>query len=529
MIQHLKMFGRYAFGLPGFLNQPLSSEDCRGMIKAQLHNREKLFLRLLEKGIYNIQASPYRRLLAHAGVELGDISKAVTQDGIEATMEKLYRQGVYIDHDEFKGRRPIRRGNLMFAVKPADFDNPLLSRDYEATTGGSRGPATRVVVDYDLMVHEAAYHDLFETCFDLHESPLGMWRPVPPAVSGIRIALKLAKLGRPLEKWFSQNPFRPRLNTVHYFSFAAIAVYGSRFCDNALPMPEFVPAGEAWRVAQWLRSKREEAQPAVLLTPAASAVRVCQAALEGGLDISGSLFRVGGEPYTPAKANIVTQAGCRAVPTYATAEIGNIGLPCAAAQSIDDIHLLEDKLAVIQQPKTIGDCGLSVGALFYTALLTSSPKIMLNVDTGDYAIMERRKCDCALGQLGFHNHLREIRSYDKLTSEGMTFMGSELIRLIEEILPQKFGGYPTDYQFVEEEEEGLPLVQIRVSPRVGDLFDRHVVDAVLEVLRSYPGAKKMMAERWRDSQTLRVVRAEPYSTFAGKTLPLHILDCGNHK
>jgi len=105
----------------------------------------------------------------------------------------------------------------------------------------------------------------------------------------------------------------------------------------------------------------------------------------------------------------------------------------------------------------------------------------------------------------------------------MTFLGSELISLVEDILPSRFGGDPTDYQLVEEEEGGLPKVSIAVSPRVGDIDERQVILTVLDRIRSYPGCKSMMADLWRDGQTLRVVRREPFVTGAAKILPLHIL------
>jgi hypothetical protein len=125
--------------------------------------------------------------------------------------------------------------------------------------------------------------------------------------------------------------------------------------------------------------------------------------------------------------------------------------------------------------------------------------------------------------MGFEQHLSQIRSYDKLTSEGMTFMGSELITLIEDLLPEQFGGNPTDYQLVEEEEGGLPKISVIVSPRVGAIDDEAVIRAVLSRLGSYPGCKNMMTEVWKDGQTLRVVRREPFVTGAAKILPLHIL------
>jgi len=104
----------------------------------------------------------------------------------------------------------------------------------------------------------------------------------------------------------------------------------------------------------------------------------------------------------------------------------------------------------------------------------------------------------------------------------VTFLGTELLRLVEEVLPARFGGYPTDYQLLEEEEGGLPKVNILVSPRVGNVNEEMVLATVFQVLHSYPGGD-IMSDKWRQGQTLRVLRREPYSTGSAKILPLHIL------
>jgi hypothetical protein len=49
-----------------------------------------------------------------------------------------------------------------------------------------------------------------------------------------------------------------------------------------------------------------------------------------------------------------------------------------------------------------------------------------------------------------------------------------------------------------------------------------VVKKVLAHLRTVPGGG-LMADVWRDSGMLRVVRREPIATGALKLLPLHIL------
>jgi len=255
-------------------------------------------------------------------------------------------------------------------------------------------------------------------------------------------------------------------------------------------------------------------------------VRVCLAARAHRLDIAGTLFRVGSEPFTEARARIIAEAGCRALCHYALGEIGRLGVACTAPRAVDEVHVAADVVALIQRERSLGD--ETVGALYCSTLHPAVPKIMLNVELGDYAVMADRACGCPFDGLGFRQHLHTIRSYEKLTSEGMHFVGTELLRLLEEVLPDRFGGDPTDYQLLEDEEEssGLPRVSLVVSPRIGEIDTDRLIANALEVLGSGAGgigAGAIMAQHWRDARTLRVVRREPYATRAAKVLPLHVI------
>jgi hypothetical protein len=301
------------------------------------------------------------------------------------------------------------------------------------------------------------------------------------------------------------------------------AIYGSRLFHTPLPVPEHVPLEQAHRIAEWLAEQRQHGTPALLDTNASSGVRICLAALARGLDISGTAFVLGGEPYTPAKARIVAQTGSTVAAPYTMNETGRIGLPCAAPADLDDNHIAADKLAVIPQEKRIDTTDLPVKTLLLTTVRPVTPKLMLNVETDDYGVLEERSCGCVLEQLGMTRHLRRIRSYDKLTSEGMKFEGSRILTLIEEALPASFGGHPTDYQFVEEEEGGLPKISIVVSPRVGPVDEARLVRDVLAFLGADYRTGSLTLDRWRDAHTLRVVRREPHATGTAKILPLHVL------
>jgi hypothetical protein len=146
---------------------------------------------------------------------------------------------------------------------------------------------------------------------------------------------------------------------------------------------------------------------------------------------------------------------------------------------------------------------------------------MINADVGDYARVEERDCGCPVGAIGYPVHLSRIRSYDKLTSEGNTFLGTDLIALLEETLPARFGGHAGDYQLAEEELEGLTKVNLVISPRIGTVDEEEALRLVLDTLQAEPDTR-LMAEVWRESGALRVLRREPYATPVSKMLPLHI-------
>ena len=75
---------------------------------------------------------------------------------------------------------------------------------------------------------------------------------------------------------------------------------------------------------------------ALVNTNASSGTRICLAARERGLDISGTVFRLGGEPLTPARARVVASTGGRAATQYGMGEIGPIGLPCGDPEVEDE-------------------------------------------------------------------------------------------------------------------------------------------------------------------------------------------------
>ena len=521
MFSDAAMFLRFARGLRHFLNTPLSPQDCRRVAQEQIANRESSFLRLLEQGVYGVPTNPYRALLNAAGAEYGDVAKMVRADGVEETLDKLHKSGVYVTLDEFKARRAIRRGSLEIPVTAENFDNPILPSQLTVESSGSSGKPRRLPVDLEILRHDAAWAYLHFAGMAILGRPLALWRPVPPGSSGIKNALYNAKIGHPPERWFTATHPGWRFDRLQSCVFGKYAVWSSRSTKNPLPVPEYTPTHDAIKVARWLGEKRRERTPAIIDAPSSVGTRVALAARENGIDISESFFRVGGEPVTKAKTAILGELGCRFSTNWAMAEISRLAYGCCNREVDDEMHFLTGKLAIRQQDLDIH--GEQVGAFYVTTLHANTPKIMLNTEMGDSGVLTNRRCGCPLEQAGLKLHVHTLRSYEKLTTAGSQFLGSDFVRLVEEVLPGRFGGAATDYQFREESgQHNLPRVSIIVSPRVGAVANDKVIAQVTSFLGTRSRGDRRMAESWLESGTLRVVRGEPEVLSTGKTPPLRV-------
>nr|ADC35832.1 hypothetical protein [uncultured bacterium 89] len=278
--------------------------------------RSQSFLNLLARGVFGQSQSPYRALFDAAGIDFLAVERLTRDHGVDGALERLYESGVWLKLEEFKGRRPIERSGLRLDVRAEDFDNPLVRPQFEGRTGGSRGTGRRLLLDLDLLTHDAACHYLHLQSFDFIDGPMAMWRPVPPDNSGVKKALMNARMGGRLDRWFTQSPIRAGGGQFKFFLFTWHTLAGFRFYGGERLVPEYTPIAQAGKVARWLAQQRERGRPAYLDTLASAAVRVCKAAAQSGLDIRGTLFRVGGEPLTPGKVRVIQESGCRVICHY---------------------------------------------------------------------------------------------------------------------------------------------------------------------------------------------------------------------
>jgi hypothetical protein len=513
MLDNATMFWRFARGLRRFTRSSLDPEQCRLMVEREIETREQTFLRLVKRSVYEFRRSPYKALLEWAGVEFGDLESMVLADGIESAMERLYDAGVHVGLEEFKGQRPIERRGLSIETEPDAFDNPLSAREIDGASGGSTGPRRRSSFEFELLTHEAANLYVVMAANGLETMPWALWRSTPPGAAGLKQAFHAAKLALPLARWFSPQPLTIRESGLQAKLLVDCSVRGSR---GLVCRPEYVSLSDGAPVARWMASQVQAGEPAFLSAPATSVARICIAALKHGLDLSGSAFVVSGEPFTEAKRELVYSVGARSVSMWAMSEAGVLSGGCARREATDEVHLFRGKVAAFQRPKLLADGETEVNAILITTLLTATPKIMLNVDTGDFGVLRERQCGCLLGEIGFTHTLHTIRNYEKLTTAGMHFTGGSIIRLVEEALPAAHGGHPSDYQFVDEQIGELNRIRIVVSPRVGGVDEGAVIETVVRFMVSESDCAAMMGWQWNDGGLLNIVREEPYTTPAGK-------------
>jgi hypothetical protein len=518
-----KMYGRFVWGLREFLSRTISLEEAKAIIQQRMEEREKNFLRLVERGIFGYPKSPYLPLMKLARCEMGDIENLVKAKGLEGTLKVLQEAGVYTTFEEFKGREPIVRNNQMIPVQPQDFDNPYLSHYYKGETGGTTGAGTRVSIDLDHLTDQTPRMMVAYDVYGVLNVPTAIWYGVLPDSTGIENVLRGALFRNIPRKWFSpmtKQDYKPslknRLATQYIITMA-------RLVGAPIPRPEPVPLNQAITIARWAAKTLEDQGACFIRTHVSLAVRICIAAREEGLKLTGATFLGSGEPPTAAKIAHITRLGARWIPAYFFTEVGAVGMGCAQPANQNDLHFLKDAFALIQFPSQVPGSEIIVDAFCFTTLLPSAPKIMLNVAIDDYGIVEKRSCACPLESYGFTDHLCHVRSFHKLTGEGVTLVGSEMVHILEEILPARFGGSSLNYQLLEEEDEqGFTRLSLLVSPSVGTIDEEAIIEAVMKGLERSSVASDLARVVWKQAKTLRVKRMEPFWTQRGKLMPLHL-------
>jgi hypothetical protein len=327
-------------------------------------------------------------------------------------------------------------------------------------------------------------------------------------------------LGHPAVGWF--YPVHP-LPAIALWAARYVALVG-RLAGRRFPPPRRCDLERPEWLAGWLAEHLETGRPLVLwVTPSAGA-RLGLAASRAGLDLRGATFLAAGEAVTGARRRQMEASGARVIAVYSSIDVSAPAYGCATPTEADDVHAMLQRSALVCRPRPASADGPIVDALLATSVSPAVPRIALNCETGDYARVEERDCGCRLGALGLRTHLSEIRSFEKLTGEGVTFARTNLQQILEEVLPARFGGTSLDYQLAEEEApSGATRVVLRVSPSVGELDEAALRAALLTELGRGGLSEQYHVGLWRGVGTVEIRREPPLATRAGKVLPFQLL------
>ena len=511
---------RFIAGLPRYLKSILSYETARQTIANRAATRSTQFLRLLRQSVFDQPSSPYFTLFKAAGCGYGDVAASLRTSDLETVLRQLKDAGVWVSFEEYKGRAPIVRGEVSCETSPNSFDNWMLSRGFHALTGGSSGAPARTIVDLDFLEARATYDHLMFAMLDLHEVPLALWYSKLPASVPLVQCLRYAKIGHPPVQWFDMaigGSFVPRR---HRWALAAIMA-ASRFSKMPFPWPRAAPLADPVVILEWLRTTVAQHGRAAFQSTVSGILRIGQHATDRGQSLQGVQFLVGSEPLTDSRRRLIESSGARVYGRYHSSDVGTIGQQCGESSHAGDLHLASDTIALLQPPHAAG----SSAPFYVTQLMDSCPRVLINVEIGDAGVVSTRQCGCLWGKLGFTTHLADVRSYRRSTAEGLSLPYTELTRIVEDVLPARFGGSVLHYQWAEEDmQDGMTRLQLRVDPQLGPLDVEVVRRAVLDALHERKNEHSFFAQMMDKAGTIQLVREPPRVSANGKSPAVVRLD-----
>jgi len=193
---------------------------------------------MLKECVYGNPSSPYLPLLRRAQCAYEDLAGQVAREGVEATLSDLHAADVWISLDEFKGRKPLVRGDLEVPVTAESFDNPRTAGSCPVSSGGSTGRPVRTNLSLDNEAAKAVYEHVILQMLGLHGMPVALWYPQLPAGTGIGNSLRYAKVGEPPARWFDLGPEQNDVGAWQGRLMTAGLILASRFSRTPLAGPE---------------------------------------------------------------------------------------------------------------------------------------------------------------------------------------------------------------------------------------------------------------------------------------------------
>jgi hypothetical protein len=513
-----EFYRRAILGMRQLLSSPpLPDPDAE--IQRLYREREKNFLALVRAAVFSNPSHPYAQMFRLAGCDYRDLELSIANNGLEGTLLELRRAGVFLSHEEFKGKEAIVRSGRHIPCAAGSFRNPLASSGLMSVSGGSRSSGTRTPKSTEARRHAEAWRWLHQREWGTEGRVVMSLYPILPSTIFLTSGLAQYRMGNPWRRWFSPSAQRAAFS-LHRLATVALVLL-ARLHGAYLPLPDFLKENDFSPAARWIAGCKRRGSSCAVWGFTSPAVRVVASALELGLDIAGTIFITGGEALSGPKRAMFEKAQTEAFATYYISEVGCIGVACRAMPAVNSVHVHQDEVAVIGWPMRLASFDTEVNALLFTTLLPFAPHVLINAEMGDGGALAPASCDCTFSRLGFRTVISGIYSYSKLTGQGVTLAGTDILRLLEEALPARFGGRPGDYQLVEQEGAAQTQLTLRVSPSTGVRSPEAVRDWFLSQIRGCYGGT-LAAQTWRQSGGIQVVIEEPLATMSGKILPLFL-------
>jgi hypothetical protein len=357
MLKEARYYAKIAAVLPRWTKASLEA-DPRALIQHNIQNRARNFLGLARAGIFDNPTNPYHCLFRWAGCEFGDLEVLVNSRGLEPALEHLRQAGVYLTHDEFKGKTPVQRGGQSLQSEPSAYANPTIDPVFEGSSSGSRGRPVRTRSSLENQAYREAQERVLLQDYESESRCQVMLAHILPARDGLRRVVDYGRRGKRWDKWFA---IAGSLQTSgHYRLVTHALLWELRLLGLPTTFPEYIPHNDFSPVARWIAERKREGKFSFVSAGVSRGVRVAAAAMELGLDIAGTLFCVGGEAFTDAKRAVMESAGCEAHARYTISEVGRVGTGCRGMTG-NCVHVCLDAVAVISRRRPAPLTGMEVG------------------------------------------------------------------------------------------------------------------------------------------------------------------------
>jgi hypothetical protein len=511
-----------AAALPKFFRERIALQRAEEETKRLLGTRVERFLELVRSEVYERRNSPYLPLLRHAGCDFSDLESGIPRHGLEETLVKLAAEGVYLTSDEFKGKTEIVRGGISFRVSPKDFERRESSAGFTGESSGTRNLPVKTFSSLESLSLWAQGTAVFYAVHDLFSCVHAVYEPV--LAGRMYHVLINGKLGVPVDRWFALNvaSYGVLEDQFHYLNARVVSRTGS-WSGCSIARPEYLHPGDFKPIIDWIVENRGQGERCCITTVISNATRIARKALQARISLDHVTFMASGEPLTQAKKRVMEDTGARIALRYGPGGLFGAALGCGNPCFIDEMHVPQTMFTFVEHPKPLDYGGPLFHPLMQTTTHPTAPRFLFNVENGDCATIITRDCGCPLQKVGFTQHIHTVRSFEKMTSEGMNYSATDLFDLLENTIPSEFGGEPGDYQLVEEEDErGQTRLTLVVHPEVGELDNEKLLSRLQVGLAQGSRNHRFIAKVWQDAGAFRIKRELPHASARGKILPLHI-------